>query len=98
MLLGGMTRDGRNASKPYRVRAGGTWYWVDPSVPASAIEPGDTVILYPASGDAHVAVLQRRADTTEGPMVFAVPDGERFDVEPRDIAVLHLAAVDEDQG
>ena len=91
-----MTQDGRNASKPYRVRAGGIWYWVDPSVPASAIEPGDTVILYPVSGDAHVAVLRSRADT--GPFVFAVPDGEHFEVDPRDIATLHLATVDEEQG
>ena len=93
-----MTQDGRKATKPYRVRAGGVWYWVDPSVPASAIEPGDAVILYPVSGNAHVAVLQSRADTAEGPAVFAIPGGEHFEVEPRDIAVLHLAAVDEEQG
>jgi hypothetical protein len=43
-----------------------------------------------------VAVLQSRADA--GPFVFAIPDGERFEVDPRDIAVLHLAAVDEEQG
>ena len=59
-----MTQDGRNATKPYRVRAGGTWYWVDPSVPARDIEPGNTVVLYPVSGEPAVAVLQRRPDAT----------------------------------
>ena len=92
-----MTQDGRNATKPYRVRAGGTWYWVDPTVPASALEPGDTVVLYPASDTAHVAVLRSRADTAAGPVAFAAPEGERFEVAGRDIAALHLAAVDEDQ-
>jgi len=87
---------GRDATKPYRVRAGGTWYWVDPSVPASALEPGDTVVLYPVSGEPLVAELQSRADAA--PVAFAGADGARFAVTAQDIAALHLAAVDEDQG
>jgi hypothetical protein len=91
------TKAGRDAKAPYRVRAGGTWYWVDPMVPASAIEPGDTVVLYPVSGDAHVAVLQSRyrPDAADEPVAFAGADGERFEVAAHDIAALHLTAVDE---
>jgi len=50
--------DGRNAKQPYRVRVGGVWYWVDPTVPASEIEPGDTVVIYPVDGGATFAVLR----------------------------------------
>jgi len=93
-----MTKSGREAKEPYRVRAGGIWYWVDPTVPAREIEPGDTVILYSASGDAHVAVLQSRyrAEAAE-PVRFAQAGGP-FEVPSRDIAALHLAAVDNEQG
>ena len=91
-----MTKDGRNATKPYRVRAGGTWYWVDPSVPTSAIEPGDTVVLYPVLGEPAVAVLQSRADAADAPFRFTADD-ESFEVATRDIATLHLAAVDDVQ-
>jgi hypothetical protein len=88
-------RDGRNATEPYRVRAGRTWYWVDPTVPAAELEPGDTVVIYPASGDTQVVELQSRGDAD--PLVFAGTDGERFDVPARDIAALHLAVVDTEQ-
>ena len=65
-------------------------------MPASALEPGDTVLLYPVSGDTHVAELRSRTDAE--PVAFASPDGARFEVPARDIAALHLAAVDENQG
>ena len=91
-----MPKDGRNATRPYRVRAGGTWYWVDPNVPADTIEPGDTVVLDPVAGDATVAVLERRADAA-APWRFTA-DGEGFEVAAREIAMLHLAAVDDEQG
>jgi hypothetical protein len=89
-------QDGREASKPYRVRAGGVWYWVDPTVPAGDIEVGDTVVIYPVSGAAAVAILRTpwRPDGTAG---FSSDDGEEFEVAARDIAALHLAAVDDEQ-
>jgi hypothetical protein len=90
-----MTQDGRSATRPYRVRAGGVWYWVDPSVPARDIEPGDTVVLYPVSGEPAVAVLQSRPDAN-APFRFSAGD-ESFEVDGRDIATLHLAAVDDVQ-
>ena len=65
-------------------------------MPASAIEPGDTVVLYPVAGDATVAVLERRADAA-GPWRFTA-DGEGFEAAAREIAMLHLAAVDDEQG
>jgi hypothetical protein len=88
-------RDGRHATQPYRVRAGSVWYWVDPSVPAEAIEPGDTVVVYPVSGHAVVALLQ--APQGQDPLAFTSTEGERFDVHKREIAALHLAAVDDQQ-
>jgi hypothetical protein len=88
-----MANDGRSATKPYRVRAGGTWYWVDPAAPRSAIAPGDTVVLY-AAGDAHVVVLQRADDHA---LTFASPAGETFALAPVDILAMHLAAVDDEQ-
>ena len=88
-------RDGRDAKKPYRVRAGATWYWVDPTVPVNEIEPGDTVILYAASGEVHVAVLQGRADVD--PISFSDDAGVLFTVAARDVAALHLALIDPDQ-
>jgi hypothetical protein len=94
------TKDGRDAQQPYRVRAGGIWYWVDPTVPAADIEPGDTVIIYPVAGDASLAVLQGPFTSdvdVARPVGFSSVDGERFDVAPRDIAALHLAAIDEVQ-
>jgi hypothetical protein len=87
-------RDGRHATEPYRARVGTVWYWIDPTAPTDAIEPGDTVIIYPLSGDATLATFQSRsAESIE----FAALDGERFPVPVRDISALHLAAVDEDQ-
>jgi hypothetical protein len=88
-------KDGRNATQAYRVRVGGTWYWVDPTVPRDAIEPGDTVVIYPADGAATLAVLQGASggDT----IAFASLEGERFALPARDVAALHLAAVDDDQ-
>ena len=91
-----MTQDGRNATKPYRVRAGGVWYWVDSSVPARDIEPGDSVVLYPASGEPAVAVLQSHGDIGDVPLRF-MADDESFEVPARDIAALHLAAIDDVQ-
>jgi hypothetical protein len=90
-----MTMDGRNATQAYRVRVGGTWYWVDPAVPRSAIEPGDTVVIYPPHGDAALAVLQTAL--APGEAVFATLEGERFTLPAGDIAALHLAAVDDVQ-
>ncbi|MEA2930638.1 MAG: hypothetical protein QOG38_3066 [Hyphomicrobiales bacterium] len=90
-----MTQDGRHATQPYRVRAGSVWYWVDPTVPREAIRPGDTVVAYPACGEAVVAALQRPPGG--GTLAFASPQGERFEVAARDIAALHLAAVDDVQ-
>ena len=88
-------KDGRNATQAYRVRVGGTWYWVDPAVPRDAIEPGDTVVIYPADGAATLAVLQ---GTTVGDTIaFSSLEGERFELPARDVAALHLAAVDEEQ-
>jgi hypothetical protein len=89
-----VTKDGRNATEPYRVRAAGVWYWVDPS--ARNIEPGDTVVLYPVKGDAHIVALQTPWPG-DGPIGFSPPDGERFDLAARDIATLHLAVEDEEQ-
>jgi hypothetical protein len=88
-------KDGRSATQAYRVRVGGTWYWVDPTVPRDAIEPGDTVVIYSADGAPALAVLQSAAggDTT----AFASLGGERFELPARDVAALHLAAVDEEQ-
>jgi hypothetical protein len=88
--------DGRNAKQPYRVRVGGVWYWVDPTVPAAELEPGDTVVIYPADGGATFAVL-RSGVATDKPVSFASLDGEGFELEPGEIAALHLAAVDDDQ-
>lgn len=90
------TKDGRTATQLYRVRVGNVWYWVDPTVPADAIEPGDTVVVYPATGDATLAILQspfKPADAVD----FSTLDGGRFIVPAGDIAALHLAAVDDDQ-
>jgi hypothetical protein len=86
--------DGRNATKPYRVRAGGVWYWVDPT--ARALEPGDVVLLYAADGQSVVAEL-RGPVSGGGNVRFASLDGETFEVGPRDIEALHLATVDDVQ-
>lgn len=96
-----MTTDsGRAATQPYRVRVGGVWYWVDPTVPREAIEPGDTVIMY-AGGEAHLAVLDSAwpKDQPDGaaPVMFSALQGGRFELPARDIAAVHLAAVDEQQ-
>jgi hypothetical protein len=88
-------KDGRSATQAYRARVGGTWYWVDPSVPRDAIEPGDTVVIYPAGGAATLAVLQNA--TGGGTLAFSSLEGERFALPARDVAALHLAAVDEEQ-
>ena len=88
-------RDGRHQTEPYRVRAGSVWYWVDPSVPADTIEPGDTVVVYPVGGHAVVAILQDPHGRSA--LAFTTPEGERFEVDKRDIAALHLAAVDDQQ-
>jgi hypothetical protein len=96
-------KDGRTTTQPYRVRVGTVWYWVDPTVPASDIEPGDAVVIYPVAGDPALAILQspfkrEGSDLTPArPIDFSILDGERFTVAPRDIAALHLAAVDDDQ-
>jgi hypothetical protein len=87
--------DGRNATKLYRVRAGGVWYWVDPTVPAGEIEVGDTIVVYPVAGDAAVAIL-RGPWRGEGALQLSSDDGA-FEVPARDIAALHLAAVDDEQ-
>ena len=94
-----MTTDGRSATQPYRVRVGDVWYWVDPKAPVSAIEPGDTVVIYPVAGETTLAILQSsfEGSASAQPVEFATLDGERFAVPRRDIAALHLAARDEEQ-
>ena len=96
------SKDGRNATQPYRVRVSTVWYWVDPTVPADAIEAGDTVVVYPVAGDVTLAILQSpfkpKGDETPVPPVdFSTLEGEHFTVAAGDIAALHLAAVDDDQ-
>lgn len=97
------TNDGRTATKPYRVRVADTWYWVDPTVPSGSIEPGDIVLVYPTGGEAHLVVLQSpftpATDEIGGapPVAFSTLEGERFALPAREIAALHLAAVDEQQ-
>jgi hypothetical protein len=90
-----LMKDGRDATQAYRVRVGGTWYWVDPTVPRGAIEPGDTVVIYPADGAATFAVL--RSTTGGETIAFSALEGDRFEMAARGIAALHLAAVDEEQ-
>jgi hypothetical protein len=90
-----MAQDGRSATEPYRVRVGGTWYWVDPGVPPAGIEPGDTVLIYPVAGEPALALLQSPLGTSE--IVFASLEGDGFRLAAADIAALHLAAVDEVQ-
>ena len=94
-----MTTDGRSATQPYRVRVGDVWYWVDPTVPVTAIEPGDTVVVYPVGGDATLAILQTPFDGSPNarPAAFSTLEGEHFAAPRRDIAALHLAARDEEQ-
>ena len=90
-----MTQDGRTATQPYRVRVGGTWYWVDPTVPRQDLEPGDMVLIYCGS-EAALAILQ--SPLAQGEAVsFRSPQGETFQVAAAEIAALHLAAVDEVQ-
>jgi hypothetical protein len=93
------SRDGRTAAQPYRVRVGGVWYWVDPTVPRSALEPGDIVIVYPVSGDPVLAILQDDIKTAEaaGAVRLSSLEDERFAMPLDDIAALHLTAVDEVQ-
>ena len=88
--------DGRNADKPYRVRVGSTWYWVDPTVRAADLEAGDTVVIYPVRGEAHLAVLQSKFGPGRSVDLVSLA-GERFAVDGEDIAALHLAAVDDVQ-
>jgi hypothetical protein len=96
-------KDGRTTTQPYRVRVGVLWYWVDPTVPAGDIEPGDTVVVYSVAGDPTLAILQSplKPDGSDiapaRPIDFSTLEGERFTVAARDIAMLHLAAVDDDQ-
>ena len=93
-------KDGRHALQPYRARVGSVWYWVDPTVPADAIEPGDTVVIYPVAGDAALAILQmpfRPPHTAHQTIDFSTLQGERFTVPAGEMAALHLAAVDDDQ-
>ena len=96
-----MMKDGRTATQPYRVRVSNVWYWVDPT--AREFAPGDTVVTYPVAGDATLAILQSpfKPDGDETgahrTVDFSTLEGERFTVAARDIAALHLAAVDDDQ-
>ena len=62
---------------------------------ARRIEPGDTVVLYPADGAAALAILQSAPGRET--VAFASLEGERFEMAARDIAALHLAAVDDEQ-
>jgi len=95
------TEDGRSANRPYRVRVGGVWYWVDPAVPRSAMEAGDTVLIYPAAGEPALAILQDAPEPTDRAAAqtigFSSLEGERFTLPLADILALHLTAVDEVQ-
>jgi hypothetical protein len=86
-------KDGRSATEPYRVRVGGIWYWVDPTVRRPDIEPGDTVLIYPTAGEPALAVLQ--SPLTWAEIAFSSLEGDGFALAAADIAALHLAAVDE---
>jgi len=94
-------KDGRTATKPYRVRVGGVWYWVDPAVLRSAMEPGDIVLVYPRAGEPVLAILQDAPGSTDRAAAdtigLASLEGERFTLALGDIAALHLTAVDEVQ-
>ncbi len=90
-----MAKDGRTATQPYRARVGGTWYWVDPTVRRPDIAPGDTVLIYPVAGEPALGVLQ--SPLTQSEIVFASLEGDDFRLATADIAVLHLAAVDDVQ-
>jgi hypothetical protein len=92
-----MMKDGRTATQPYRVRVGTIWYWVDPT--ARDLAPGDTVIVYPVAGDVTLAILQSPLPKAgvPGPVGFSSLEGDRFTIAAGDIAVLHLAAVDDQQ-
>jgi hypothetical protein len=61
----------------------------------AAIEPGDTVVIYPAVGAPAFAVLQ--SPLGNDPIAFASLEGERFEMPAREVAALHLAAVDDEQ-
>ena len=90
--------DGRTATQPYRVRVSTTWYWVDPTVPADTIEPGNTVVIYPVTGDTTLAILQGPFEPGgAGRTDFSTLDSARFSIPARDIAALHLAAIDDEQ-
>jgi len=89
-------RDGRNARQAYRVRVGGTWYWVDPTIPAADLEAGDSVVIHPVNGSAYLAVLQGKFDPAKETRLASL-EGEGFSVAPEEIAALHLAAVDDEQ-
>jgi hypothetical protein len=92
-------KDGRHARQAYRVRVAGTWYWVDPAVPVSDIEPGDAVVVYPVAGDPVLAVLRSPPHLQSGgSLAFSSFQGERFEVPARDVAALHLATIDDEQG
>ena len=81
------------------MRVGNVWYWVDPTAPMSAIEPGDAVVVYPVAGETALAILQSPLDRSTGaePVEFSTLEGEPFTVPRRDIAALHLAAEDDQQ-
>ena len=102
-LFRSMMKNGRTATQPYRVSVGTVWYWVDPTAPAGDIEPGDIVVVYPVAGDPTLAILQSpfKPEGIEGvpaqSIEFSTLENERFTVAARDIAVLHLASVDDVQ-
>jgi hypothetical protein len=93
--------DGRTATKPYRVRVGGVWYWVDPAVLRSALEPGDVVLVYPVTGDPVLAILRQDINAPEvaaaGAVGLSSLEGEGFAMALDEIAALHLTAVDDVQ-
>jgi hypothetical protein len=93
--------DGRNATKPYRVRVGSVWYRVDPAVLRSALEPGDVILVYPVTGDPVLAILQQDINAPEvaaaGAVGLSSLEGEHFAMPLDEIAALHLTAVDDVQ-
>jgi hypothetical protein len=93
---------GRNATQAYRVRVGDVWYWVDPTVPRSAIETGDTVVIYPADDEGFLAVVLipfEAADnqSADDSVALATLEGQHFRFPVAGIVAVHLAAVDDEE-
>ena len=56
---------------------------------------GTPAVVYPVGGHAVIAIVL--AHHGPGALAFTSADGKRFEVDRRDIAAMHLAAVDDPQ-